>query len=244
LKEIPVNKFVLVATVVCAGLAVPTIGESLAPAPMSQPDSSPNPSIIPPNSPIVRLLYSVLSANWWKWAVAQSPEHFPLIDPTGANQQYGQSGPVWFLAGNFGGTDVRNVTVPYGKFIYFPVINAEWDTVPGFTNPLSLPDPLSVGDIRAITAWFIDGNSSSCTIDGREVQQLQQYRVRSPVFSFDIHPDLAPVIGYPVTHVSTAVSDGVWLLLAPMTRGQHTIHFSAASPHGFVLDITYNITVQ
>ncbi len=239
------NRLALIATALCASVPqplAPTAAEAALPLLCTA--FSPNPAIIPPRPFPVHLLYAQLSAQWWKWAVSQPPEHFPIIDPTGANQQYGQSGPVWFLAGNFGGTDVRNVTIPHGKFIFFPVINAEWDTVPGFANPLNLPDPLSVPNIRAITAWFIDGNTSTCTIDGREVHDLQQFRVKSPVFSLDFDPELAPVLGYPTTHVNTAVSDGVWLLLAPMSRGQHTIHFSAASPHGFVLDITYNMTVQ
>jgi len=40
--------------------------------------------------------------------------------------------------------------------------------------------------------------------------------------------------------VTPAVEDGVYLLLAPLSAGQHTIHFTVA---GF-LDITYHLNVK
>ena len=36
-----------------------------------------------------------------------------------------QSGPVWFLAGTFGGKAERTCTIPSGKAILFPPINTE-----------------------------------------------------------------------------------------------------------------------
>lgn len=203
-----------------------------------------NPGVIPVNSHAWGTSYRELAARWWQWALIPPLERNPILDETGEDQSFGQSGHVWFLAGNFGGTSVRNVTIPRGKAIFFPIINSEWDTVPGFQNPLNLPDPLSVDDIRAITSFFIDGNTSSCEIDGRPVSDIQQYRVRSDLFSFDFGPGAADAFGYPVEHVETAVADGVWIMLAPPSRGSHTIRFTASSPHGFSLDVTYNITVE
>jgi hypothetical protein len=40
-----------------------------------------------------------------------------------------------------------------------------------------------------------------------------------------------------------AASQGVWLMLRPLSTGQHTIHFTASIPGIFSLDITYNLTV-
>jgi hypothetical protein len=42
------------------------------------------------------------------------------------------------------------------------------------------------------------------------------------------------------TTVSLAAEDGVYLMLAPLSAGKHTIHFTV---QGF-LDITYELTVQ
>jgi hypothetical protein len=42
----------------------------------------------------------------------------------------------------------------------------------------------------------------------------------------------------------TGVTDGYWVILNPLSVGQHTIHFSAQTNTGFSLDVTYNINVQ
>ena len=45
----------------------------------------------------------------------------------------------------------------------------------------------------------------------------------------------------------TSVSDGYFVMLAPLSAGQHTIHFKGsegAAPNTFTLDITYHLTVQ
>ena len=34
-----------------------------------------------------------------------------------------RAGPVWFLAGNLGGSSTRTVTIPAGTALFFPVVN-------------------------------------------------------------------------------------------------------------------------
>ncbi|HWZ68898.1 MAG TPA: hypothetical protein VNW89_13800, partial [Stellaceae bacterium] len=46
---------------------------------------------------------------------------------------------------------------------------------------------------------------------------------------------------------SPAVDDGYYVLLAPLSRGNHTIHFQAESHSSFgdfTQNITYNLTVE
>jgi hypothetical protein len=44
--------------------------------------------------------------------------------------------------------------------------------------------------------------------------------------------------------VRTAVVDGYWLMLKPLSPGKHVIHFTASNATtGFALDVTYNVTV-
>ena len=38
------------------------------------------------------------------------------------------------------------------------------------------------------------------------------------------------------------VADGYWLLFSPLPSGAHTLVFGAAA-NGFVVDVTYNLTV-
>ena len=188
--------------------------------------------------------YGEWTEAWWQWATAFAPDVNPVFDLDGANAGQGQSGPVWFLAGTFGGTAVRNVEIPADKYLLLPLANGEWDTVPGFANPLGLPDPPSVADLRDILAYGTDDTSVNCAIDGLEVRHPRSFRVRSPVFSMNFDADFASAVGYPVEYVRTAVSDGFWLMLKPLAAGSHTIHFTAENPvTGFALDVTYNITV-
>ena len=50
----------------------------------------------------------------------------PALDETGRfSTQFQNDENVWFLAGTFGGTVTRNLVVPYGKAILFPIINYE-----------------------------------------------------------------------------------------------------------------------
>jgi len=39
-----------------------------------------------------------------------------------------------------------------------------------------------------------------------------------------------------------AVADGYWLMLAPLSPGEHQVHFSSGRP-GFSLDVTYDLTI-
>ncbi len=67
--------------------------------------------------------YGTWGARWWSWAVSAPVGGNPIQDEDGSLCNLGQSGPVWFLAGNFGGTTVRSCDVPAGKSIFFPIVN-------------------------------------------------------------------------------------------------------------------------
>ncbi len=215
-----------------------------APAAIADDDDCRDARIVPRDHRVDGRTYAEWTAAWYGWITAFGPDENPVIDADGSDAAVGQSGPVWFLAGTFGGPAVRTVTIPADKYLLLPIANAEWDTVPGLGNPLNLPDPLSVRDIRAITAFFMDGAELTCEIDGCAVRGLRRQRVKSPVFSFNMNPALQAAFGYPAPYVRTAVADGYWLILRPLSAGEHVIHFTANSPNtGFALDVTYNITV-
>ena len=68
---------------------------------------------------------SPLAAQWWQWALGTPASENPLTDTTGQFAAVNQSpsGRIWFLAGNFGGTTVRTITVPKGAALFFPIVN-------------------------------------------------------------------------------------------------------------------------
>jgi hypothetical protein len=83
----------------------------------------------------------------------------------------------------------------------------------------------------------------SCDIDGVSIRNVEAYRVRSPLFTFGPLP-AGNILGVPEGTTSPSVSDGVFLMLRPLSAGSHVIHFSGAIPEfEFGMHITYNLTV-
>jgi len=182
--------------------------------------------------------YAEWSAAWWQWALSLPADAHPLLDTAGCDG--GQSGPVWFLGGSFATTSVeRDCTVPAGKPIFFPVLNTECSTVEG--PPFFGSNEAELRDCAA--AIMNTAVDLFATIDGVAVSNLDRYRVQSPLYEFSA-PD-GGLFGGPVTGQS--VSDGVWLMLMPLSPGSHTIHFGGTQTFGDVtltLDVTYHLTVQ
>jgi hypothetical protein len=141
------------------------------------------------------------------------------------------------------GGDVRRVshrayTVPPGKAILFPIICAECSEAEGNGS--------TDGELRACADGLIDHVTVvEASVDGVAVQHLDSYRVQSPLFQFTLPPD--NVLGLdPGT--TPSVSDGFWVILAPLSVGEHTIHFHAVAPFPefdftFEVEVTYHLTV-
>jgi hypothetical protein len=215
-----------------------------------------NPGVLPPSSHSHGKTYAEWSAAWWQYALNIPVDHSPFLDSTGADFAVGQSGDVWYLSGTFcpssngvcneqtPATVVRNVTVPAGKALFFPILNSEFDNFDPATGKEDLG--FTVDQLRAqAAAGTLDAvGNMTATVDGRAIHNLEQYRAISPVFSYSLPANNIAGVPGPVT-VHTAVADGYYLLLAPLSVGQHTIHFTGNLPHfNFALDVTYHITVR
>jgi hypothetical protein len=194
--------------------------------------------------------FKKLSAQWWQWALSIPPSVNPQLDQTGEDAVVGQHGPVWFLAGFFGGgTATRDVNVPEGAALFLPVINSVNINVPNVCG--QGPDNLSVRDLRKASAAFINGAVNlSVTVDGKAMTKLR--RVQSKVFSvalpdnnlFDALCTGAGLGDVPGGIYSPAVDEGIYVLLDPLDIGKHALHFHAENPsQNFIQDVTYNITV-
>jgi hypothetical protein len=197
---------------------------------------NPNPRVLPPHASAYGKTLGEWSAAWWQWAISIPVTAHPLFETAGCDTA--QSGKVWFLGGAFTGTaTTRECSVPLGKAILFPVINVECSTVE--------PPPFfgaNEEELRECADAFQDtAFDLSATVDGRDIQNLDAYRTQSPLFEFSAPADNVLFIPGPVSGES--VSDGVWILLAPLSSGEHVIHFAGSFP-GFPIDVTYNITVE
>jgi hypothetical protein len=213
-----------------------------------------NPGIAPLQSHPHGASYGVWSARWWQYVYSLPVDQSPFIDNTGANFVNRQSGNVWYLVGVItpvgvpaSQTVTRNVTLPSGTSLFFPVVNAEFDNL----NPVGPDTTLTEAQLRAGAAAFVDDAISNgqlaATVDGRPIQNLATYRVTSPAFSYTLpENNIYAAFGFsvPARTVPLAVSDGVWAMVRPLSVGQHTIHIQASVPdQDFSLDVTYNITV-
>lgn len=209
---------------------------------------NPNPGVLPLNSHAFGMTYGEWSAAWWQWALSLPATEHPLFDTADCSE--GQSGRVFFLGGKFCATNnpncnpqsaERSCTVPAGKALFFPIVNTECSTAEG--------NGTTDADLRSCAQASIDLTANlSCEVDGVPIQNLQAYRVQSPLFEYTLasQDNVLVAVGEPVPDGTTSlsVSDGVYLMLAPLSVGQHTIHFHGEFPSfNFSLDITYHITV-
>ena len=164
---------------------------------------------------------------------------------------------MWFLAGTTNTTPSpdnptvyigkvdRHCTIPAGKMLFFPVVNIECSTAEG--------NGTNEEELRASCDYYVQHTKDlAATIDGRPVRHLYAYRAVSPMFKLWWPADSVlpmPVISEP----TNAVADGYWLMLAPLHRGKHVLHWEGnmtftEAADGFdgvfAQDITYHLRVK
>ena len=78
-------------------------------------------------------------------------------------------------------------------------------------------------------------------IDGAAVHNVERYFVQSPVFEFTVPP--GNVLGV-AAGTGSSVSNGIYLLLPPLSAGEHVIRFGGTYPDfDFSIAMTYHLTV-
>jgi hypothetical protein len=230
----------LIAT--CVMLATPVFG--------SNDNNNPNPGVHPSNSKPYGYSYGDWSAKWWQWLLSIPSATNPNTDTTGADCSQGQSGQVWFLAGTFGAPAQRMCTVPTGKSLLIPILNAVFGAGVGdcLTPQPYNPGPCDVPSLRAGAAAWMDGPQTlELRVDGVSLSDLKQYRAQSPVFVYTLpQGNILNFLGLPdpAGTYGPAVSDGYWVMLTPLTPGSHSIYAKGTTNFGFTAEITYQVFVQ
>lgn len=199
-----------------------------------------------------------LAAAWWQWALSEPADTNPLIGGyTDGPQCDGQPltdtlAQEWFLGGSFGASAVeRTCTVPVGTQLFFPAFNIA-----------ILRDPANPGDTEAhlfdqahgyVDAALADPDFSMVvTVDGKAVPTKRIVRAEAGIFSGEsplLVSETNPSGSY------EAVTDGYWVTLPPLSKGEHTIAWKVSAPnadtdpftegvqHFTTQEITYNLTV-
>jgi hypothetical protein len=219
-----------------------------------------NPGVMPPQSHAFGKTYGDWLMESYKWMESAPVQINPMLDRTGEFAGVGQHGPVWFL-----GTDAwnerveRRLTIPASKAIFLLIDHTRWATTPADLDPNGVPW-LTDEEILAGNKEFEDAATDlACEIDGKPIHKLARYRCVSPIFSLTF-PDIAmediyfnyrnPLPPEALVQCCGWVSDpstidGYALLLAPLSVGRHTIHYSgynAAWDNWY--DVTCHITVK
>lgn len=210
---------VLVPAVSVAGIPGPTTAAKLA-------AGNPNTTVSPIQSKPHGKTYSEWSVLWWQLFL-------PLTAAEFGDCTIGHSGKVAFL---LTGPPTCTGSVDPGTALFFPIANVECS---------SLEAPPFHGETPAerasCAASFIGGvGTLSVTLDDTELKELTDYHVLLPDFPFTVGPD--NVFGITCTSECSGKSsgEGYYLMLTPLTPGEHTIHISAS---GFGINTTFNLTV-
>ena len=194
----------------------------------------------PTHTKVLGKTFGQWSAEWWQWVTSIPSATNPLVQTGVVDCSIGENGGVIFLAGTLGGTAVRTCSVPK-KAIFFPLINIVNFNLPGFSS--TVVEKRQVGDFVMSMACNLN-----TTIDGTPViYEVARVRTQSAPFSLVAGPD--DVLGRDPGAIDTeTISDGIWIMLPPLSEGAHTLRFTGAvcSPPGtptFEVDVTYNLTV-
>jgi hypothetical protein len=213
-----------------------------------------NAAPIPPQANDYGKSYAEWATAWLEWALSIPNATNPLFDTTGAYAAMGQSGKVWFLAGtttkdpNAVAKATRNITIPNGTALFFPILNAYWVNLPEYGD-----DPWS-SEQESFARSYVKGIQDTSvgvelTIDRKVVSHINDYRVASTVGHCNL-PSAKDENSFGLDLKNNpyyCVSDGIYTLIPPLSVGKHTIHFKGTSlfwDPDFSLDVTYNITVE
>ena len=165
------------------------------------------------------LSYKVWTERWWQWFLNMTESEVPTQDNTGAKCNLKQSGPVWFLAGTWNGQETRKCTIPEGKAILLPMANTACS--------INEQDCLHYSDSE-LRNYAVTGNNGiilEVTIDGKRISDIP--RITTDFFNAT-YPIGNAVKATP--GIARVISDGYYVFLEPLAKGDHNIHFKVSQP--------------
>jgi hypothetical protein len=198
--------------------------------------TSTNPGVLPPNSRVQGLKYEDWLARWWKFTLELPASQNPLTGGSGANCVFQQVGNVALVVANSTMSVPIQCEVPTGIKLYLEVLGCECST---------LEEPPFYGkneeELRACAQSFVPVDLEA-SIDGVEVQNLEDYIFTSPLYEFTVPED--NILGAQAGSSGKSVGYGVYLMIAPLSPGKHTIHMHGTYPEfEFTADRLFDLTV-
>jgi len=204
-----------------------------------------NPGVIPPHATAHGKSYEGWAETWWQWVFAQPASTNPILDTTGEHCAQGQQGHVWFLGASFPAFAKvnRDCTIPTGTALFFPVLN-------GIADNNGESTVFTKEQLQARCDSFVDNPATlAVTVDGKALTNLADYRIDDTFFFYHADQSFLEVLAPPgvletTTPAPGAASCGYYVMLTPLSQGQHTLHIQATFTDGTdAADATYNLTV-
>jgi hypothetical protein len=192
--------------------------------------------VFSPESCPYGISYPEWTSKWWQWALSIPIQTNPIKDTAGEYSATNQFGPVWFLAGTVGGAVRRHCYLSSQRAILLPVL------IHGGTLA-DAPSFKSEEELLSHARREMDIISNlEVIIDNVRIDSLRIYRVQTPVFDV-VLPKENLFGGTPGATKGT--SDGYWLFLKPLERGDHHIHSFGSCQSGRVkIGVDYDLTVD
>ena len=182
-----------------------------------------------------------------RWMLSIPLNVNPLSDTAGVNCGINQDGPAWFVSFRALPAFTLNCTIPYGKAIVSPAIA-------GFNNYPCPPDPTTPGappfepaagqtleDFLAAGLFdAINPLNTEATLNGRP---LKTRRVTTSIYGITASSSLNTIDACITGSPQLTVSDGYFLFIDPLPRGDHVLQINSSAP-GFVSVGTLNLKVR
>lgn len=181
----------------------------------------------------------------------------PAFDETGDQAAQGNLDGAFMLFGTItGGNVVRsNVSIPAGKPIFVPIAGIEFSNYDTPNADFSLPGTYTQAELAQfakLSALSIASRGElHVNIDGRPVATLAAHREFAPIhYTLPDEDNVLQNFGLDFTGPVDASVDGYYVMLKPLSPGEHTINMGSTIPHNdfpllsdFSADVTYHVTV-
>jgi hypothetical protein len=195
--------------------------------------------VYPPSSRPYGSTYVQWEMRYFRFIAAIPASKNPAsgTDLTGADCAIGQSGPVWYVPNTGVGTSIQ-CTVPAGKALLLVPIEPECSTAEGNGNTYEA--------LRSCVERYVAAiKEVGVTVDGAHLTDLlTRFLFQTPLFTYTYPADFVwnTAVGHPGT--TKSVAEGVYVMLAPLAAGHHTVVLSERMGAPWVGKGTYAVTYQ
>ena len=166
--------------------------------------------------------------DWWRWWMPIPANVNPALDD-GTHCGINQEGPVWFIGGPITPTFARTCAIPHGKAILSPITS--------FINDYPCPNPAfqpAAGQtledfLAAGIADAVSQTSGQAILDGKPFKAA---RVSTTLFGFSGAASLSAFDSCVTGSPQVGVSDGYFIVIEPLPRGDHVLQITSNGPFG------------